>query len=220
MLRTPVRTPPSTPVERDTTGRIVGPLSSSMLETIIDAKDDGASIRKIAAMVALPPSRIQRTLERPEVVQELRERRKTRKATERKREQRERDAESAADPEAFAAKFGSVTSATRISRKGMGDLYVSEKTGQWMRVASVGFDRPACRLDFERRGAKPPGNFEDDYGYGQPGYDRPPVGFVPPDRRPIRLERTDERGVYRQSPFEAREVDARLAEGWTRVVTA
>jgi hypothetical protein len=202
----------------------VAPMSEALVTAIIEAHAAGDSARKIAATRDLGLRRVQRLLKRPDVaarVKELRaENQKREKATARKREQREREREAAADPEAFAAKQGSVTSATRIARKGWNDLYVSEKTGIWMYEASVGWDRPATRADFTRRGVKPPPAFEDEYGFGQPGYDRPPIGFVPENQRPVRMIEVKQ-GPY--GPFEvghpvpAGEVPQREAEGWTRV---
>jgi hypothetical protein len=206
----PVRTPSGT--EQAT----VAPMSERLVADIIEAHAAGMSASDIAAERDLGLRRVQRKLkEHAARVRELQaEHRKREAARIRKSEQRDREKAVALNPDA------TVTTATRIARKGMLDLYVSNKSGVWMREASVGWDRPATPGDFERRGAKVPANFEDDPGFGQPGYPRHALGYIPPDRRPVRLERTDERGVYRQSPFEAREVDARLAEGWQRVAAA
>jgi hypothetical protein len=109
----------------------------------------------------------------------------------------------------------------RAEAEGAGERRVGEREPDeddgGMRTASVGFDRPATRSDFTRRGATPPASFEDEYGFGQPGYDRPPVGYIPPDQRPVRMSRVNERGVHVTSPIPAGEVPAREQEGWTRV---
>jgi hypothetical protein len=166
--------------------------------------------------------RVQRVLAAPDAIVRLRELRaeghKREQARVRKAEQRGREAAVALDPEAFAAKQGHSTTATRIARKGMGDLYLSEKTGIWMRSASVGWDRPATRGDFTRRGTKVPASFEAEYGYGAPGYDRPPVGYVPEDQRVVaRMSRVTESGATVTSPVQKRDLAQRLSEGWIRV---
>jgi hypothetical protein len=89
-----------------------------------------------------------------------------------------------------------------------------------MYEASAGFDRPARRSDFTARKAKPPTSFEDDPGFGQPGYPRHALGYVPPEERLIRLRApagTHEGDIELVKPVPARDVPALEAEGWTRV---
>jgi hypothetical protein len=57
-----------------------------------------------------------------------------------------------------------------------------------------------------------------DPGFGQPGYPRHALGYVPPDRRPVRMRHVKERGIKVTSPGELRDVPAREAEGWQVVV--
>jgi hypothetical protein len=88
------------------------------------------------------------------------------------------------------------------------------KHGCWYRItATCGLVR-AKRSDFE---GKVPADFEDDPDFGQPGFPRHPVGYIPPDQRPVRMRETHD-GPYGPvegtHPVPASEVAARLALGW------
>jgi hypothetical protein len=206
----PVRTP------TDAEQVVVAPMSERLVAEIIESYAAGMSASDIAAERDLGLRRVQRKLkENASRVRELQaEHRKRESARIRKASQREREQEAALNPAA------TVTSATRISRKGMLDLYVSAKRGCWMREASVGWDRPATPGDFTRRGAKIPDDLYVDPGFGPPypELSRHALGFVPPDQRVVaRMSRVTESGATVTSPVQARDLEARIAEGWQRV---
>jgi hypothetical protein len=174
----------------------------------------------ISARFGVDASTITRTLKRAPVVALIEvERRREQDALRAKAyRDRQREQAAAADPAVeVEARFGISTTPDRIVRPGFLDLYRHPTTGRWMRTASVGFDCPARPSDFTRREAPVPDDLQEEYGFGPPGYDRPPVGHVPPEQRPIRMRYTNARGVEVTSPVDARDTEQRLSEGWELV---
>ena len=108
---------------------------------------------------------------------------------------------------------------TRISRPGWNDLYL-DKHGRWRREASVGVDPPATRSDFDRRGVVHlPASFVStdgmDFGFDR---DRFPLGYTPPEDRPVRMVEVRQHEMYGEftvgHPVPAKDVPDRLKEGW------
>jgi hypothetical protein len=103
------------------------------------------------------------------------------------------------------------------------DLIAAERKRQQARL------RQAAKRDRDRAAkqpqpvvaTKPPAaSFEDDPGFGQPGYPRYALGYVPPEQRPVRVRApagTPEGDIELVKPVPARDVPALEAEGWTRV---
>jgi hypothetical protein len=171
------------------------------------------------------PSVVTRTLKRVPVVELADAERRKEAAARRAREYRDRQAEKAASPEALAEKLTGhpVDSADHLTIKTpLGDriMFRSNKNGLWYREGVCGPVR-ARRSDFC---GKVPADFEAVPNYGPADYPelaRDPLGYCPPDRRPVRLRIPPGVGpnhgtVEHVSPVEARDVDALLAAGATR----
>jgi hypothetical protein len=81
---------------------------------------------------------------------------------------------------------------------------------------------PVARAGGAKRGTDNPAeDFRNERGFGPPGFDRPPLGYIPPDQRPVRLRPpvgSRERDVLDLIlPVRAIEVPAYEAKGWERV---
>jgi hypothetical protein len=103
------------------------------------------------------------------------------------------------------------------------ELIAAERRRQQARL------RQAAKRDRDRAAKQPrpvvaskpvAASFADDPGFGQPGYPRYALGYVPPEQRPIRLRApagTHEGEIELVKSVPARDVPALEAEGWTRV---
>jgi len=80
---------------------------------------------------------------------------------------------------------------------------------------------PAGRNGGARHGTDNPAeDVGDEWGFGPPGFDRPPLGYIPPSQRLVRLRPpvgSRERDLLDMTvPVRAFEVPAHEAEGWER----
>jgi hypothetical protein len=97
------------------------------------------------------------------------------------------------------------------------DLYQDEN-GSWRRRSIiVGSDPYATARDFTKRKMRVPDVLNAAYGFGPPGHDRPPVGFIPPEDRMVRIRRVNERGHEVTESVRMRDLNAALAAGAVRV---
>jgi hypothetical protein len=199
----------------------VAPMSDALVTDIIEAHAAGQSARSIAAERDLGLRRVQRKLALPESrtrVNELRaEHRKRENARVRKAEQRAREV----DPSAAAERItGQPSNALLATRPGQEYPCLVRRSPQhaWRYCPQVGWNRWASFADLAYFGVKNPEGTEGDPGFGDPDYPRHPIGFTPPEQRVVcRMSRVTESGAVVTSPVQARDLEARIAEGWQRV---
>jgi hypothetical protein len=209
--------------------RVLGPAEHRLIATLhVEGLSDAAIAGAVGEQVGerVERSTIRKARNRVGVQELIAAERKRAGATRRSQEYRERE-RAKAEADAPAVLHEKLTghrpdTPTRmvITNKRHGDrvMFRDPENGQWYREGVCG-RVPAKRSDWE--GQKVPASFTALYGFGEPGYDRPPIGFIPPeDRKNIRVRRMqpgpygDVEHLKSVSPAELEEA---TAEGWQRV---
>jgi len=204
--------------------RLLGPDEHRLIARMhVDGAPDSAIARAVAEQFGKPVDRstIRKARARPGVQEMIVEEHRRKVDRDRAARYRVRKAEReqvAADIERGAGPPPSATSLERRPPHGQNYPYITE--GGIFHGSNIGSGRFATRGDYLRNGWKVPANFEDDPGFGQPGYPRHPLGYVPPEERLIRPRApagTHEGDIELVKPVPARDVAALEAAGWTRV---
>jgi hypothetical protein len=188
------------------------------------------SHKGIAARFGVDPSTVTRTLRRPPVVALLDIERNRKDAAKRAKSYRarKRDRASAAerDPAVLTKKLVGYPPDTEHRRFvkclrrdpetgamiDTGTREMVKKGGRWYRITATCGLVEARERDWE---GNPPPDFDPIPAFGPPGHPRPPLGHREPVVRMLRPP--NERGIEVTSPVDLCEVEAREAEGWTRV---
>lgn len=171
--------------------RLLGPDEHRLIARMhVDGAPDSAIARAVAEQFGKPVDRstIRKARARPGVQEMIVEEHRRKVDRDRAARYRVRKAEReqvAADIERGAGPPPSATSLERRPPHGQNYPYIT--AGGTYHGSNVGSGRPATRADYLRNRWKPPDGFEDLPRFGQPGFERHPVGHVPEDQKIVRL---------------------------------
>jgi hypothetical protein len=171
--------------------RLLGPDEHRLIARMhVDGATDSAIARAVAEQVGKPVDRstIRKARARPGVQEMIVEEHRRKVDRDRAARYRVRKAEReqvAADIERGAGPPPSATSLERRPPHGQNYPYIT--AGGTYHGSNVGSGRPATRADYLRNRWKVPDGFDDAPVFGPPGWPRHPLGHVPPELKPVRL---------------------------------
>jgi hypothetical protein len=183
------------------------------------------SHKAIAQRFGCHPSVVTRTLKRVPVVELVDAEHRKMDAARRSQEYRDRKAER--EREHFASEEATVERITgqpsspclaTLPGQPYPRLERESPAHAWRYIPQVGWNRWATFEHLQRFKVKNPEGAEGDPGFGDIDYPRHPVGYIPPDQRVVcRMSRVTDSGATVTSPVQARDLEARIAQGWQRV---